>query len=38
MKHTKKRKHDNQNYNECPVGEFFWIGDMLAHWTKQTTY
>lgn len=31
-------KADNQNYDECPVGGFFWIGDMLAHWTKQTHY
>jgi hypothetical protein len=38
MEQTKKRKHDNQNYDECPVGGFFWIGDMLAHWTKQTHY
>ena len=38
MEQTKKRKHDNQNYDECPVGGFFWIGDMLVHWTKQTHY
>lgn len=37
MEHTKKRKHDN-NYDERPVGGFFWFGDMLAHWTKQTYY
>lgn len=32
------KESNNQNYDECPVGEFFWIGDMLAHWTKQTHY
>ena len=26
-----KESNNNQNYDERPVGEFFWIGDMLAH-------
>lgn len=35
---TKKRKHDNQNYDERPVGELILIGNKFVHWTKQTRY
>lgn len=37
MEYTKE-SNNNQNYDERPVGGFFWIGNMLAHWTKQTHY
>lgn len=37
MEQTKK-SNNNQNYDERPVGGFFWFGDMLAHWTEQTHY
>ena len=37
MQQTKKR-NNNQNYDERTMGEFFWVGDSLAHLTKQTTY
>lgn len=38
MEHTKKRKHDNQNYDECPIGEFFWVGNRLIRLVERIYY
>ncbi len=38
MEQTKKRKHDNQNYDECPVGGFFWVGNRLIRLVERIYY
>ena len=39
MQHTKKRKQDNQNYDERLVGEMILVGgNMFVYWTEQTHY
>ena len=38
MEQTKKRKHNNQNYDECPVGGFFWVGNRLIRLVERIYY
>lgn len=36
---TKKRKNDNQNYDERPMGEMILVdGNKFVYWTEQTHY
>lgn len=38
MEYTKKRKHDNQNYDERPMGEFFGVGNRLIRLVERIYY
>lgn len=38
MEQTKKRKHDNRNYDERPIGEFFLVGNRLIRLVERIYY